>query len=243
MRKLMKKISIGAALTAMVLFAPSTFAETSTSPSGEVTGVLGETVRVRITGIEDSETELRLALKNSNDEFAEFEESEGVYRVIDWKSAETDKTVLTLSGADSFEITGLAPGDYRLIPLSTDFTTKSSEFILVGSGEYEFSVSRADNTESESADPEETPADDPADSGEIPADDSADPEEIPANDPADPEETPADEPAVIDISYAEKKLTLPETGGIGTGVFYIVGGTMAAVSAAMLISRFKNRKK
>lgn len=222
--KLMKS-AIGAALTAMVLFAPSTFAETSTSPSGEVMGVSEEeenavgSLRVRVNaGDSENPVELRFALKNSEDEFAEFEESDnaGVYRISDWVNAETDKTVLTVV-SDTFEVVGLPRGDYKLIPLDKDFTVENGgeqqDYILVGAGEYEFTISPAENSAE----------DDSAES----FDEAGQPAEI----------------AEVELDYASKSLALPDTGGIGTGVFYIVGGTMIAVSATMLISRFKNRKK
>lgn len=217
MRKLMK-FSIGAFLTAMALFAPRTFAETSTSPSGEVAGVSEDesagSLRVRVRTDSENTVELRFALKNSKDEFAEFEESDnaGVYQVSDWVNAETDKTVLTVV-SDTFEIVGLPYGDYKLIPLDRDFTVESGgekqDYILIGAGEYEFTISTAESDSNEYSDKAERPA----------------------------------EIADVGLDYASKSLALPETGGIGTGIFYIVGGTMIAVSAAMLIARFKNRKK
>lgn len=236
MRKLMKKISVGAALTAMVLFAPSTFAETSTSPSGEVTGILGEEsvgslrVRVRAEGVGDSEStvELRFALKNSDDEFAEIEpisEEDSIFRVTGWKSPETDpesdNSVVLSVVSDTFEIVGLPYGDYKLIPLDKDYTVENNgaeqDYILIGSGEYEFTISPEVNSES----------------GTFSEGDSVE----------SPQETeqPA-EIAELELDYMSKSLDLPATGGIGTTVFYIVGGTMASASAALLIARFKSRK-
>ena len=209
------KFSIGAFLTAMVLFAPSTFAETSTSRSGEVAGVSEEesagSLRVRVRTDSENPVELRFALKNSKDEFAEFEESDnaGVYQVSDWVNAETVLTVVS----DTFEVVGLPHGDYKLIPLDRDFTVESGgekqDYILIGAGEYEFTIS---------------------------------PVEINSDEYSDEAERPA-EIADVGLDYASKSLALHDTGGIGTGIFYIVGGAMIAVSAAMLIAQFKNRKK
>ena len=223
MRKLIK-FSIGASLTAMVLFAPSTFAETSTSPSGEVVGVSEEesagSLRVRVRTNSENTVELRFALKNSEDEFAQLEpisEEDSVFRVTDWKPLETDpesdNSVVLSVVSDTFEIVDLPHGDYKLIPLDKDFTVENGgekqDYILVGAGEYEFTISPAEINSDEYSDEAERPA----------------------------------EIADLGLDYASKNLDLPDTGGIGTGVFYIVGGTMIAVSAAMLIARFKNRKK
>lgn len=249
MRKLMK-FSVGAALTAMVLFAPSTFAETSTSPSGEVMGVSEEenavgSLRVRINA-GDLE-ELRFVLKNSEDEFAEFEENTddgNVFQVKGWKppetDPETDESVVLSIISDTFEIVGLRYGDYKLIPLDKDFTVENGgekqDYILIGAGEYEFTISPVEN-------PTESEFSEESDSEEL--EQPTDPEET--EQPNESEETgQPDEPAEIaevQLDYTSKSLTLPDTGGIGTGVFYIVGGTMIAVSAMMLIARFKNRKK
>ncbi|MDE7398815.1 MAG: LPXTG cell wall anchor domain-containing protein [Oscillospiraceae bacterium] len=226
--KLMKS-AIGAFLTAMVLFAPSTFAETSTSPSGEVMGVSGEesvgSLRVHVrTGDSETAVELRFALKNSEDEFAQLEpisEEDPVFQVTDWKPPETDpesdNSVVLSVVSDTFEIVGLPHGDYKLISLDKDFTVENNgeqqDYILVVAGEYDFAISPAEN-------PAESDSDEYSEDAEQPA-----------------------EIADLELDYASKSLVLPDTGGIGTTVFYIVGGTMAAVSAAMLIARFKNRKK
>lgn len=243
MRKLMK-FSIGAFLTAMVLFAPRTFAETSTSPSGEVVGVSEEesegSLRVRVRTDSENSVELRFALKNSKDEFAEFEGSDntGVYQVSDWINAETDKTVLTVV-SDTFEIVSLPYGDYKLIPLDKDFTVENGwekqDYILIGAGEYEFTISpeekAAESESTEELDSVLEESEQPNESEEITA-------------PEESEQTNEPAPiADVRLDYVSKSLALPETGGIGTAAFYIVGGTMIAVSATMLIARFKNRKK
>lgn len=233
------------------LAAVSTFAEPTTSPLGEVTGVYGNTLRVRISGVESSEAELRFALKNSNDEFAEFEElaeleelaefeeseeneeteeseNPGVYIVTDWKSEKTDKTVLTISDMDSFEITNLDPGDYTLIPLVTNFTAESSEFILVGAGEYPFSIISEDVLDNS----DDTESSESSESSEsLESLESSESVEV------------LDEPAVMNITYVEKKLALPETGGKGANGYYIVGGAIIAVSGAVLAARYKGRRK
>lgn len=302
------------------LAAVSTFSEPETSPPGEVMGVCGDTLRVQISGIESSEVELRFALKNSNDEFAEFEEyeelseaeeiaefeefaeaeeiaeteetaepaefeepeNEGVYFVTHWKSEQTDKTVLTISGADWFEITGLAPGDYTLIPLVTKFTEKSSEFILVGAGEYPFSIISEDepNISDNSDSSESSESLESSDSSEnsessensvgssssvglassiglVSSANSESSERLESSESSENSENSegsegsensgnsesSDEPAVVNITYVEKKLALPETGGRGSEWYYIVGGTIITVSGAVLAARFKGRRK